>query len=120
MAGELTFFEIGVDDTVRARAFYGSLFGWRFEPGPSGDGFEIATPNVRGGMHGADAGAVPYVFFKVEDMEAALDRVRGLGGTVEEANAEGDAKNVARFGRFEFCRDDQGSYFGLHQPPVGE
>jgi len=118
MMGELKFFEIGVADTECARAFYGSLFGWRFEPVPSGDGFEITTPNVRGGMHGGDAGAVPYVFFEVEDMEAALGRVRELAGEIEETDVEGDDENVARFGRFKLCRDDQGSHFGLHEPPA--
>lgn len=118
MRGELKFFEIGVADTTRARTFYGSLFGWQFEPGPSGNGFEITTPNIRGGMHGGDAGAAPYVFFEVEDMEAALDRVRQLGGDVEEMDVEGDEENIARFGRFKLCRDDQGSHFGLHQPPT--
>lgn len=118
MRGELKFFEIGVADTARARAFYGSLFDWQFEPGPSGGGFEIITPNMRGGMHGGDAGAVPYVFFEVEDMEAALDRVRELGGDVEEMDVEGDEEKIARFGRFKLCRDDQGSHFGLHRPPT--
>ena len=41
-------------------------------------------------MHGGDAGAAPYVFFAVDDMEEALRRVRELGGTVEEMNVEGD------------------------------
>lgn len=120
MRGELKFFEIGVADTARARTFYESLFGWQFEPVPDGDGFEITTPNVRGGMHGEDAGAAPYVFFEVEDMERALERVRELGGAVEEADVEGDEENVATFGRFTLCRDDQGSPFGLHQPPTAE
>ncbi len=120
MTGELKYFEIGVADTARARTFYGSLFGWQFEPGPSGNGFQITTPNMRGGMHGGDAGAVPYVFFEVEDMETALDRVRDLGGDVEEENVEGDEENIARSGRFKLCRDDQGSHFGLHQPSAAE
>jgi uncharacterized protein len=30
---------------------------------------------------------------------------------------EGDEQSTARFGRFKLCRDDQGSAFGLHQPP---
>ena len=30
MNGELSFFELGVDDPARAREFYGSLFGWEF------------------------------------------------------------------------------------------
>jgi uncharacterized protein len=115
--GELAFFELGVADTERGRAFYEGLFGWTFETGPSGDGFVIDTPNVRGGMHGGDAGAAPLLFFRVEDMEGALERVRELGGEVEEIDVEGDEASIARFGRFKLCRDDQGSPFGLHQPP---
>jgi predicted enzyme related to lactoylglutathione lyase len=118
MAGELTFFELGVEDPDRGRAFYEELFGWTFEPGPSGHGFAITAPNVAGGMHGGDAGASPYVFFGVDDMEAALGRVRALGGSVEEIeDVEGDEASIAKFGRFKLCRDDQGSPFGLHQPP---
>jgi uncharacterized protein len=117
MAGELTFFELGVGDAEVARPFYEGVFGWTFEPGPSGSGFAIVAPNVSGGMHGGDEGAAPYVFFAVDDMESALERVRELGGEVDEANVEGDEASVARFGRFRLCRDNQGSPFGLHQPP---
>ena len=117
MAGELAFFELGVEDTERGRDFYSGLFGWEFETGPSGKGFVISTPNVPGGMHGGDRGAVPYVFFKVDDIEAALERVRELGGEVEDMDVEGDEESTATFGRFKLCRDDQGSSFGLHQPP---
>ncbi|MGH9250342.1 MAG: VOC family protein [Acidimicrobiales bacterium] len=117
MAGELAFFELGVDDVDKGRVFYEGLFGWRFDPGPSGGGFVITTPNVPGGVHGGDAGAVPYVFFRVDDMEAALARVRELGGQVDDTDVEGDDESVARFGRFKLCKDDQGSPFGLHQPP---
>lgn len=51
-------------------------------------------------------------------MEVALERVRELGGSVEEMDVEGDAESIARLGRFKLCRDDQGSPFGLHQPPT--
>lgn len=117
MTGELAFFELGVDDTERGRAFYEGLFGWKFETGPSGKGFVITAPNVSGGMHGGEAGAAPYVFFQVDDMESALERVRELGGELEDMDVEGDEASIARFGRFKLCRDDQGSPFGLHQPP---
>ena len=117
MAGELVWFEIGVEEPDRGQVFYERLFGWRFETGPGGRGFLIHAPNMPGGMHGGDPGAAPYVFFKVDDMDAALERVRELGGTVEEIDAEGDADSVAKFGSFKLCRDDQGSPFGLHQPP---
>ena len=80
MAGEVAFFELGVEDVERGRAFYEGLFGWRFERGPSGEGWTVAAGNVPGGMHGGDKGATPYLFFRVDDMEAAQERVRELGG----------------------------------------
>jgi predicted enzyme related to lactoylglutathione lyase len=117
MAGELAFLELGVEDAEKGRAFYESLFGWGFERGPSGQGWVISTPNVRAGMHPGDRGATPYVFFAVDDIDAAVARVKELGGSVEEMDVEGDDDSQARFGRFKLCRDDQGSPFGLHQPP---
>ena len=116
MAGELAFFELGVADADKGRAFYEGLFGWTFTPGPHG-GYVITTPGTPGGMHAGDAGAAPYVFFAVDDMDAAIATVRELGGDVEDVDVEGDAASQARFGRFRLCRDDQGSRFGLHQPP---
>lgn len=116
MAGELSFFELGVEDVERGRAFYEKVFGWRFEP--AGQGFAITTPNVAGGIHGGDREASPYVFFEVDDLEEALGCVRELGGVVDEIDAGGeDEETVARFGRFKLCCDDQGSAFGLRQPP---
>ena len=117
MSGEVSFFEIGVEDPERGRAFYGGLFDWSFESGPSDEGLVIRASGTPGGMHGADKGASPYLFFGVDDMDAALERVRELGGEVEEMDIEGDDDSQARFGRFKLCRDDQGSPFGLHQPP---
>ena len=118
MSGEPTFFELGVDDPERARTFSSGLFGWAMTPGPSGNGFVIDTGGIPGGLHGGDPGVAPYLFFRVDDLDAALARLRELGGTVEEMDVEGDADSAARFGRFKLCRDDQGSPFGLHQPPA--
>lgn len=120
MTGSLSFFSLGVDDADRGRAFYGRLFGWTFEPGPSGNGFEITSRGTWGGIHGGDPGASPYVFFEVDDIDAAIERVRELGGSIEEVDhGEDEEKSAARFGRFKLCRDDQGSRFGLHQRPIG-
>ena len=115
MAGALSF-ELGVDDPGRARTFYGELFGWRFEA--VGDGFSIDGADVPGGLHGGDPGSGGYLFFAVDDIEAAAQRVRELGGTIEELDLDGDEASAARFGRFKLCRDDQGSRFGLHEPPA--
>jgi uncharacterized protein len=115
MNGELSFFELGVRDAERAREFYGSLFGWEFVD--EGDGATIETPNIPGGLHGGDEGASPYLFFRVGDLDAALARVRELGGEVGDYVGSDDPELAARFGRFVLCKDDQGSSFGLHQPP---
>jgi len=117
MAGEPSFFELGVGDAERGRAFYEALFGWQMERGPSGEGFTITTPGLPGGIHGGDPEASAYLFFRVNDIEAAQARVRELGGQVDDTDIEGDDDSIARFGRFKLCRDDQGSPFGLHQPP---
>jgi len=112
------FFELGVEDADRARDFYTGVFGWTMEPGPSGKGFSIDANGIPGGLHPGDPGASPYVFFAVDDMDAALARVRELGGREDELDVGGDdAGTIARFGRFKLCHDDQGSPFGLHQPP---
>ena len=118
MAGEPSWFEIGVADASKARAFYGTLLGWDFEVGPSGEaaGAVIRTPGIDGGLHGGDEGASPYLFFKVDDLDAALERVKELGGTLE--HTPGDPEQAVEFGRFALCRDDQGSGFGLHEPPA--
>ena len=93
MAGEVGFFELGVDDPERGRRYYEALFGWRFEPGPAGGGFAIQGSSIAGGLHGGDAGAAPYVFFTVEDMN-------NRDGLFEIANsfdvAERDARHTDR------------------------
>jgi predicted enzyme related to lactoylglutathione lyase len=118
MSSQPSFFELGVADADRARDFYGGLFGWTMEPGPSGGGgYVVTTGGMRGGLHGGDPGASPILFFGVEDIAAAAARVTELGGTIETTGHEGDDESAAQFGRFRFCRDDQGSPFGLHEPP---
>jgi predicted enzyme related to lactoylglutathione lyase len=116
MDGSLSFFEIGVADTDKARAFYGQLFGWEFADEQAGA--TIETPNIPGGLHGDDPGASPYLFFRVSDLSAALDQVRELGGDIGDFTSGEDEEQAARFGRFQTCTDDQGSSFGLHQPPA--
>lgn len=115
MNGEVSFFELGVKEPAPAREFYGELFGWKMQVGPSGEerGFQIETGNIKGGLHGGDEGAGPYLFFKVEDIEAAAQRVRELGGEAEFNQHSGPGPS----GTFVFCQDNQGSSFGLHQPP---
>ena len=110
MAGELVYFVIPVPDAERARSFYGSVLGWRFEPGNVPGGYHITNATPPGGLHGGGEGSSPQVFFSVDDIEAALARVRGLGGEADVVQeSAGDS------GRYVRCRDDQGTEFWLWQ-----
>jgi predicted enzyme related to lactoylglutathione lyase len=51
MSNDVQFFAINADDVPRARRFYSSAFGWRFEPwGPPGF-YLIATGHEKEGSH---------------------------------------------------------------------
>jgi uncharacterized protein len=108
VAGDPSHFELGVPDARRAKAFYGGLLGWSFET-TQGENAWIETGGVRGGLHGEDEPNL-VVYFRVDDIEEAVRRVRELGGEAH------DAGPADIGGRFTTCRDDQGVEFGLHQP----
>ena len=76
-----------------------------------------SVDGVPAGVHGGDEGAAPYVFFRVDDLEAAVAAVERLGGSVDTIPGAEDEASVAVFGEFRMCHDDQGSPFGLHRPP---
>ena len=117
MSGEISFIEFGATDAMTARTFYGKLFGWSFESGPGDDGYTVDGVGVPAGVHGGDQGAAPYVFFRVDDLDAAAAEVERLGGTVDTIPGAEDEASAAIFGEFRMCHDDQGSPFGLHRPP---
>ena len=118
MTDEPAFFELGVEDPARPRVLHRRV---RLAMSPARRARASYRPGgIPGGLHPGDKGASPYLFFGVDDMDAALARVHELGGSVED-DARGRAAttaSIARYGRFKRCRDDQGSPFGLHQPPA--
>jgi predicted enzyme related to lactoylglutathione lyase len=109
MSGEPSHFEMGVPDARRARNFYGALLGWQFDT-TKGDNAWIQTGGTRGGLHSDDPESRIELYFRVPDIEAAVRRVRELGGEADEPGPAGES------GRYTSCRDDQGLRFGLHQP----
>lgn len=111
MAGDPTFFEIGAPDGSRVRTFFGELFGWDVTPMNS-DSFLMKTPKAQVGIHGGDESRAIGVYFSVPDLDAAIERVKELGGQVDPPRGGG-----GEFGRFIECQDDQGVRFGLHEPP---
>jgi predicted enzyme related to lactoylglutathione lyase len=110
MTGEPSHFEIGVPDADRARRFFGELFDWPLDETHAGAA-RVQTSKLSGGIHGDDPDAEIELYFEVPDIEAAVRRVRELGGEAGEPTPASD------FGRYAYgCRDDQGVRFGLHEP----
>jgi predicted enzyme related to lactoylglutathione lyase len=100
MAGQPSHFEFGVPDAARAKRFYGDLLGWEFHT-TKGEWAWIETGGVGGGVHdGGDERDVVLYFFVV-DIDAAVRRVRDLGGQAE------DPGPPTSGGRYASCRDCQ-------------
>jgi len=79
MTGEPTHIELGAPDAMKVRVFFGSLFGWKFEQFGEGDQATIQTPTIRGGLHDGVTTSSLTTYFRVDNLEEAVMRVRELG-----------------------------------------
>jgi predicted enzyme related to lactoylglutathione lyase len=102
--------EFPADDVERALRFWRGLLGVELEPRASGagEGWVHEGDGVRVGVHErgrgpGDTGSLPY--FPVPDMDAALERVTELGGSIVHPGE-----------RWAICRDSEGSPFALESP----
>jgi len=110
--GELFYWTLPAPDAESAKAFYHDLLGWEFgEPGEQG-GLHVSNRQPDGGLGGGREGTSPEFFFRVDDLEAAVTKIRALGGEAEVV-AEGPE------GLHAMCTDDQGVPFGISQPASG-
>lgn len=103
-----SYLEIGAINNDDARAFFQALFGWSYTPMDDGGWFD--TGEIKTGLHREDDRPSIVVYFDVPEIEAAVAKVRQLGGTAEDPTPE-----VPGFGRFSTCADPQGIRFGLRQ-----
>ncbi|HEY8083448.1 MAG TPA: VOC family protein [Solirubrobacterales bacterium] len=99
--------EFPADDSERARRFWRGVLGAELEPRPTdaGAGWETEDEGLRLGVHErgrgpGDTASLPY--FTVIDMQATLERVGELGGSVIHPGE-----------RWSICRDSEGSPFAL-------
>jgi len=97
-------------DAERAKEFYESVLEVPFDPGrtPGTWGAEDTRPQI-GMWSPPEAAREVQLCFRVDDIEAAVGRVRAAGGT---------AASVERkpYGLLVECDDDQGARFQLWQP----
>lgn len=103
--------EIGSPEPGPTGEFFAALFGWAVEPMPGGNA-NFSGPGLRAGLHGDDPARNVVVYFAVADIDAAVTRVRELGGTIDDAGPDAQG-----FGRFTTGADRQRVAFGLHQAP---
>jgi uncharacterized protein len=103
--------EFPADDPDRARRFWRGLLDAELLPRPTeaGSGWEVEEDGLRLGVHErgpgpGDTAALPY--FTVDDLPAALARIRDLGGSVIHPGE-----------RWAVCRDSEGSPFALAAAP---
>lgn len=105
--------EFPADDPDRARRFWSTLLALDLEvrTPDEGRGWQAHTGGTAIGIHErgrgpGDTASLPY--FTVADLDAALEQVRALGGTVIHPGE-----------RWAVCRDSEKSPFGLAlRPPA--
>lgn len=105
------FVEFGGGDTEGVGPFFAGLFGWTFHPmdGRPGNGWFETEGGRRHGLHAGDPQPQTYVYFGVPDIDAAIAKVKALGGTADKRGEAGE------FGSFADCKAPGGLPFGLHQ-----
>jgi uncharacterized protein len=112
MAARVVHVEFPARDADRAQSFYEGLFGWGFsQPMPDVDYRMTDLGEGQGAaVFPSDSGATGLkVYFGVDDLEAALAKVRELGGQAE------DKASVPGMGWFAACKDPDGNAFSLWQ-----
>ncbi len=106
--GDVAYLTFEVSDSTRAQAFFGSVLGLRFSPGRVADGWNIAEITPMSGLSGGHPRATIVPMYRVDDIGAAVERVRALGGTATDPSRE-------PYGLTSDCMDDQGTRFYLGQ-----
>lgn len=98
-------------DTARASAFYGTALGWSFSNfGPSYAATTSGDTDIGFQADPAERTAAALPVIEVDDLDAALERVRGAGGTI--------TRDIFAFpgGRRFHFRDPDGHELALMQP----
>jgi predicted enzyme related to lactoylglutathione lyase len=111
--GDVGYVSLWVPDAQRARDFFGSVLGWSFAPGSGPQGHQVADVTLHHGLWGAQERSTLFLCYLVDDVDAAVTRVRAAGGEAREPTE-------APYGRVADCLDDQGTPFALYRPPSGE
>jgi uncharacterized glyoxalase superfamily protein PhnB len=105
--GELSYITYEVTDSAAFKAFYSGVLFWTFQPGRIEDGWQVEQTHPMAGVAGGSSQQVTVPMWMVDDVEAAVARVREAGGTVI------DEPSQQPYGKTAQCTDDQGTRFYL-------
>ncbi|RSN06494.1 bleomycin resistance protein [Nonomuraea sp. WAC 01424] len=111
MSVELGYYTLSVRDLELAAAFYGPLFGWEFRREHE-TYLHVTNTAVPMGLRAGGPSSQPNLYYHVQDIDAAVEQVRELGGTTGEVYE-------SKSGRGCTCTDDQGTEISLWQPAPG-
>ncbi|MGH3241953.1 MAG: VOC family protein, partial [Spirillospora sp.] len=113
--GTPTWIDIGVPDLDRAKTFYGTLLGWKFEDaGPEAGHYNtcmLRGEPVAGMMLNPADGPDVYwwsLYFATDDCDGSVKRATDAGGEVVVP-----AMDVMDLGRMAMLKDPRGGQFGL-------
>jgi predicted enzyme related to lactoylglutathione lyase len=115
MSAPVVHFEIGCRDAERGKKFYGDLFGWNFQA--YGAAAMITNISREQGISGHinSLGHEPHnyvtVYAQVDDLQASLNKAKGLGGKTVVPPQE-----VPGMGSFAWLSDPEGNIVGLWKP----
>ena len=109
---ELGYFTIGVADVMRAKKFYGGLFGWTFDDSMGEHYAHVTNTKLPFGLNKAAPADLSSFYFRVDDISPFVAKVAALGGKA------GDITSSPS-GLGSLCTDDQGTRFSLWQPAAG-
>ncbi len=109
--------ELHTDDVAKAKEFYGSLFEWKLQDMPMGDGSTYTLIDVGEGTGGGmmktqQPGAPPMwlAYVGVDDLDACVNKARSLG-----ANVLVDKMEVPQMGWFSIITDPTGAMVAMWQ-----
>ncbi|UOX87111.1 VOC family protein [Amycolatopsis sp. FBCC-B4732] len=108
--GAAMYFTFQVPEAEPAKSFYGAVLGWQFTPGSVSDAWGFSGPGLEGGLWAGDRQVGWKLMYAVDDLAAALTRVRESGGQA------GEVENHP-YGTTADCTDNQGIEFWLWEKP---
>lgn len=114
----VTHFEISANEPATVIAFYTNVFGWKIDKWEGPEDYWLITtgpkdePGIDGAIfraHEMFSGTVNSI--EVPNIDKFIARVKASGGEVVTAKM-----TIPGVGYHAYCKDVEGTIFGLHQP----